>query len=108
MNQTDMLARLTSLADEEFVELFYEVVRKRDPVGGENNRHFVLAETSQCPDEDRDTVFVALPAPERYPEGWVNDAPICQTGECGECGSWVSSIAKHAICPICEAEVYCT
>ena len=70
--------------------------------------HFVMAQTSRMTDEERDTVFLALPDPDEYSDDWADDCPICQTGQCIECRSWVRSIAKHAICPICEAKVYCT
>lgn len=109
MNRDRVLAWLSSLTDKEFVDFFYDAVANRDTseIDGERG-HLVVANTSKLPDEERDTVFLALPDPDKYPGEWAKDSSICQTGECIECGSWVRSIAKHAICPICEAKVHCT
>ncbi len=97
------------MTDKQFVEFFYEAVAERDTseIEGEHG-HFVVANTSKLPDEERNTVFLALPDAGKYSGEWADDCPICQTGQCIECGSWVRSVAKHAICPICEAKVYCT
>ena len=97
------------MTDKQFVEFFYEAVAERDTseIEGEHG-HFVVANTSKLPDEERNTVFLALPDAGKYSGAWADDCTICQTGQCIECGSWVRSVAKHAICPICEAKVYCT
>lgn len=108
MKNQDAVAHLASVTDKDFVELFYAAVAQRDAIDGENSRRFVLAETSEWPDGERDTVFLAVEDPSHYPVGWANDSPICQTGQCGECGADVRSIAKHAICPLCSKAVYCT
>lgn len=109
MDRRGVVAWLASLTDKQFVDFFYEAVSERDTseFDGECG-HFVIADTSKMPDEKRDTVFLALPDSDEYSGEWADDSPICQTGQCIECGSWVRSIAKHAICPICEAKVYCT
>jgi predicted Zn-ribbon and HTH transcriptional regulator len=97
------------MTDSQFVEFFYAAVAGRDTSEIEGERgHFVIANTSQMPGEERDTVFLALPDPDEYSLKWADESPICQTGQCVECGSSVRSIAKHAICPICESKVYCT
>lgn len=109
MNPANVLAWLSSMTDKQFVEFFYEAVSDRDTSEFDGQRgHFVLANTSKMPDEDRDTVFLAIPDPVHNPNEWSDDCPICQTGQCAECGSWIRCVAKNAICPICEAKVYCT
>ncbi len=109
MNRASIIAWVSSLTDKQFVEFFYEAVSGRDTseIDGERG-HFVVADTSRMPGEERDTVFLALPDADEYAGKWADDCPICQTGQCIECGSRIRSIAKHAICPICEAKVYCT
>ena len=109
MDRHNVRVWLSSLTDKQFVEFFYEAVSGRDTseIEGESG-HLVVADTSKLPDEERDTVFLAIPDPDEYSGGWADDSPICQTGQCIECGSWVRSVAKHAICPICHAKVYCT
>ncbi|QVL30740.1 hypothetical protein KIH39_18020 [Telmatocola sphagniphila] len=109
MNRDSVLAWLSSMTDKQFVDFFYEAASNRDTseIDGERG-HFVLANTSKVPGEERDTVFLAMPNPINDSDGWSKDCPICQTGQCTECGSLVRSIAKHAICPVCEAKVYCT
>lgn len=109
INRNSVLNWLSSLTDKQFVEFFYEAVESRDTseIKGEQG-HFVLADTSQIPGEKRETVFLGLPDPSAYSDKWVDDAPICQTGQCAECQSWIRSIAKRAICPVCGEKVYCT
>jgi len=108
MDQHQVISWLLEMADKQFVEFFYEAVADRDTseIEGENG-HFVIAETSMIPGEQRNTVFLALPDPTEYIT-WSEESPICQTGQCPECEAWVRSIAKHAICPLCNARVYCT
>jgi hypothetical protein len=109
MDQRSVVAWLSSLTDKQIVEFFYEAVSERttSEIDGECG-HFVMANTSKLPDEKRDTVFLALPDPAEYSGEWADDCAIYQTGQCIECGSWVRSFAKHVICPICVAKVYCT
>ena len=97
------------MSDKQFVDFFYKAVSGRDTaeVTGES-AHLVIANTSRIPGEVRETVFLALPDPAEYSNEWADDCPICQTGDCIECGSKIRSIAKNAICPICNAKVYCT
>lgn len=109
MDRGNLMAWLSSLTDKQFIEFFYEAVSERgtSEIDGERG-HLVVANTSKAPNEDRVTVFLALPDPNEYSGEWAYDTPICQTGDCIECGTRVRSIAKHAICPICKAKVYCT
>lgn len=109
MDRRTIVTWLASLTDKQFVEFFYEAVSDRDTSEVDGDRgHFVMAKTSKMPDTERDTVFLALPDPDEYSGEWADDSPICQTGQCVECGSRVRSVSKQAICPICEAKVYCT
>jgi hypothetical protein len=109
MDRSAVIAWLSSMTDKQFIDFFYDAVSGRDTSEMEGERgHLVMANASQFPGEDRDTVFLALPDPDKYPEGWADDSPICQTGQCIECGSPIRCVAKHAVCPICMAKVYCT
>jgi hypothetical protein len=109
MKRDNVIAWLSSMTDKEFVDFFYDAVSNRNTSEFEGDRgHLVLADTSQLPGEERDTVFLALPDPDAYSIEWAKESPLCQTGQCTECRSWVRCIAKNAICPICEAKVCCT
>lgn len=109
MDQRSVVTWLASLTDKQFVEVFYEAVSDRDTSEIDGERvHFVMAKTSKMSDEERDSVFLALPDPDEYSGEWADDCAICQTGQCVECRSWVRSVAKHAICPVCGTKVYCT
>ncbi|MBA2117142.1 hypothetical protein HOV93_43380 [Planctomycetes bacterium FF15] len=109
MDRAKVVGWLSTMTDKQFVEFFYEAVSRRDTseIRGEQG-HLVLADTSRLPGEQRDTFFLAIPDPDKYETEWANDCPICQTGQCIECKSWVRCIAKHAVCPICSEKVYCT
>ena len=39
---------------------------------------------------------------------WVDDSPLCELGECDECGTLVISWAKRAWCPTCSNELHLT
>lgn len=111
MNRTNVIAWLSGMSHKQFAEFFYDAVAKRITSDfKEEEGHFVLADTSQFPCEGRETDFIALPDTAKYDHDWVwaDDSPICQSGDCLGCGSVVRSIAKHAICPLCYEEVYCT
>ena len=109
MDRGHVIAWLSSLTDQQFAEVFYEAASERATSNSYGECcHFLLAHSSSSPREQRDIVFVALPDPEQYSRNWSDDCPICQTGECAECGARVRSIAKRAICPICEEKVDCT
>ena len=109
MRRENVVAWLRTLTDKQFAELFYEAVASRDAGDmKEEGGHFVLADTSKRPGERRETQFIALPDPGAYRDQWSDDAPICQTGQCSECESWVRCVAKKAVCPLCGAKVHCT
>ena len=103
------LAFLSRLTDKQFAEFFYDTVRERDTGNTlEGKGHYVLGDVKRWPAEPRDIDFIALHDKTVYPDGWVDDAPICQSGECPNCASHVRSWAKDAICPVCYAPVRCT
>ena len=97
---------LRGLGDKEFAELFYDVVRAR-PMSDvkEARRHLVLADAAL--EDGKWTVdLIAREDPAEYKAGWASDVSVCQSGECGTCGSGVRSWAKHMICPVCESKAY--
>jgi hypothetical protein len=96
---------LAGLTDKAFAEFFYESVGERkDPRRG---GHFLLAEAALM--DGRWVVdFVGVHDRDSYDALWVDDAPICQSGQCGTCDSEVRSWAKQAICPVCGSNVYAT
>jgi len=106
MNREQILAWIGSLTDKQLVELFYDATSDRD-VDGEQGR-LAVAKACTFPDDERETTFLALPDPDAYPSGWVDDAPFCQSGSCVECECLIRSFAKRVICPICGAKANCT
>ncbi|MFN3649552.1 MAG: hypothetical protein ACK47B_08200 [Armatimonadota bacterium] len=99
---------LRSLTDKGFAELFYEAVKDRKTDGGYG--HFVLAEAARRDliEGPWDVDFIGLHDREHYGGEWDDDAPICQSGTCRECGVDVRSWAKEAVCPVCGSKVYGT
>jgi hypothetical protein len=95
---------LAGLTDKAFAEFFYKAVRSRKT---DARGHFVLADADVSAGRWH-VDYVAQPAVEHYDGPWVDDALICQWGQCDSCGSPTRSWAKHAICPVCGSKVYCS
>ncbi len=104
--EKEILEWISSLIDRRFTEFFYKMAANRNTADtGEG--HFVLADTWKLPEDPWSVDLVTLPSSaERhlYPE----DAIIREIGECNTCRSLVRSWAKHASCPVCGVEIYCT
>ncbi|PHR88857.1 MAG: hypothetical protein COA78_36185 [Blastopirellula sp.] len=108
MNESKIISWIESLTDKQFVDFFYRAVANRSTSDlPEWSGHFVLADAEKVTDEPWDVDFIALPDPNEYEE-WVDNAPICQSGNCPTCGNAVRSVAKHVVCPVCNSIVYCT
>ncbi len=100
---------LQSLKDKQFAAFFYDAVSERVTSDMPEWRgHFLLAHCEHVDDGPWAFDFIALDDLQKYPEGWVDDVPICQSGRCSGCGSAVRSWAKDAICPVCGGKVRCT
>jgi len=102
---SQVLDWVAGMTEKQFVEFFYRAVRaQRSRHSDEEEARFVLADGS----DGEQPTFIALHDDEQYPSGFADDAPLCQFGTCDECGADVLSVAKHALCPLCGARVYCT
>lgn len=97
------LEYLRALCSKEFAEFFYEAVRDRMTSETPAVRgHFVLADAWFDDDSGWTADFIALGDSAKYGEGsWAADLPLCESGECHECGTTIRSWAKSMICPIC-------
>jgi hypothetical protein len=100
MSRDEALQFLAALSDKEFAELFYEAVRTRNTSDvPEQPGHFVLADATDLSDEGGWRVeFIALPATHVR---WDSLAPICQSGQCRNCGVHMRSWSKSLRCPVC-------
>jgi hypothetical protein len=104
-----LLLSLGKLTDKQFAEVFYEAVADRDTSDRtDGTGHFVLADAHGSTTEPWTVDLIGLPSAESRAQEWVDDAPICQAGECAACGFGVRSWAKAARCPICFAAVTCS
>ena len=100
----DAVAWATGLTDKQFVEFVYDVCSRRK---GEEN--FVLVDSRWLEDEGEwGHQFIGRHSPEAYPGGWDDTAPLCQFGQCSDCGVDIISWAKKALCPVCGEQVHCT
>ena len=98
---------INSLNDNQLVQLFYKVTTTRGEKNEYSESRWVIALASKYKTSPNWRLQnICLPDPNKYPGGWVSDAPFCQAGSC--CGHETLSIAKHGICPICKKEVYGT
>jgi hypothetical protein len=67
------------------------------------NDHPWLGYVRLCVDYEDATALIASAISD-----WGDDAPLCQLGECPDCGTKVAGWAKDVVCPICRAEVRLT
>ncbi len=105
------ISLLTSMSDKEFVELIYEAIRKRPVTSDteEEQGHFVIGTaTFDRDDKTWDLDVVSLHDPVQYISGFEQNAPLCQFGDCANCGYATVSWAKNAKCAVCGTAVYCT
>ena len=65
---------------------------------------YVLAVIETDADGACESSLVAAPRDDDYDD----NAPICQYGNCNNCGSQLASWGKKVICPYCKGEAYCT
>ncbi|XZF15960.1 hypothetical protein ACTHGU_07470 [Chitinophagaceae bacterium MMS25-I14] len=110
MTEEMIINSLQNLTDKQFTELFYKAVQNRRYTSEGQESHWVLGEAIRFPaGEENDwelrTLCIA-DSKEYSAAGWDDSAPICQSGWC--CNHETASYAKHAICSICEKEVYGT
>ncbi|MEM6750804.1 MAG: hypothetical protein AAGA57_11695 [Planctomycetota bacterium] len=99
---------IRGLTDKQFVELFYQVAADRNPLEQpqDGTTWLVLAEVTPLTDTQQfDIAYLATPSSK---EDWDDEAPICQHGECTNCGAKMYCWSKRAGCPVCGAPTYCT
>jgi hypothetical protein len=105
LNAAACLKGLRSLSDKQFAEVFYQAAEGRElsnvPRG---TSRFVLAD-AEFTDGELALDVIALPGDDSH---WIEDLPICQSGECARCGLKLRSWAKQAECPLCRLEVACS
>ena len=109
---------IQSLNEKELVDFFYEAVTDRNEDkefedGYERDRECIISTSfgkfEGEEDEEHYSTFQALPVPEIADLDWIkNEKHICQSGRCNRCKAIVLSVAKLALCPVCDAEVECT
>ena len=92
---------LADLTQKQLVEAIYSALRKR-------GLRWVLAISESLPDDESRLDLFAIHDPDFYPEGWSDDVPIANLGECERCGAMLYSWAKQVICPICASKASCT
>lgn len=106
MKEREVVGWVESLTDKQFVDFFYAAVASRSTSDfSEWNGHFLLANAEKLPGEPWEIDLIARHDPGNE---WPEDSPICQSGICSQCSNTVRSISKNAICPVCDAKVYCT
>ena len=107
MDEKEILTWIQQLTEKQLVEFLYKAFENQRTRTDEFASHWVLFEAQKDVDDPDWTLISLCPYDkQRYPGGWVDDAPLCQSGGC--CGFETLSIAKHAICPICKGSVYGT
>lgn len=98
-----VVAFLAAAAPKVVAEVLAEAAARRGGGDGMGEEKLVLAIVAR--DDRQNAELVAPHDPEAYPQGWADDAPLTQTGDCPGCGAPLRSWAKRAICPRCGETV---
>lgn len=106
---------LEHLTPKQLVEFFYESIGNRHIYPDEKEymkSHLVLANATSTKNDTNENwgeweleILCKLNA-EHYPAGFDDNGSICEEGTC--CKHKTASYVKHAICSICQKEVYGT
>lgn len=108
---------LDSLSNKQLVEFLTNLLQQRRSDEGVESAylqaHWCLAQASRSLAdngawEEWQIELLANHDSEHYKKGWVDDVPICQSGECKECHMPLLSWAKDVICPVCGNKAYAT
>jgi len=118
MNQDQAKAYLDSLSNKQLVELLLDVLNKRRGDEGAEaafvQAHWCVAEASRMQAangidwEAWDVELLAAHDSSVYDSGWDDQALLCQSGQCGECGMALLSWAKAIVCPVCGSAASAT
>ena len=118
MDANQVKKYLSELTNKQLTELLVSVLKEKrcdeDFEFDDIQAHWCIAEVSRIKNDDSlnweswEIGLLALHDPEEYKEGWDNESPICQSGDCGECGTKLMSWAKKITCPVCNAKAYAT
>ena len=104
-HRDDLVDRMASLSDREFIEVFYAAVARRKRSGLEDwGAHWVLGEAEKIGCGPWEIDYLA-PAREEIEDP---DRVICRETTCPRCRTPVRSWARVAGCPVCGRTVYCT
>lgn len=101
----DLVDRLASLSDREFVEAFYAAAARRHRPGlDEWKGHWVLAQAEKVGRSPWNVDFLGA-AREDVDD---TDRVLCRETTCPRCRNPVRSWTRVAGCPICQRTVFCT
>lgn len=104
-HRDDLVERMASLSDREFIEVFYAAVARRARPGLDDwNGHWVLGQAERIGSGPWEVDYLA-PAREEVDDP---DRVLCRETTCPRCRHPVRSWARMAGCPICQRTVYCT
>jgi hypothetical protein len=101
----DLVARMASLSDREFIEVFYAAVARRRPPGLDDwQAHWVLAQAEKIGRSPWTLDYIGPAREDVDDPGRV----LCRETTCPRCRNPVRSWTRIAGCPICRRTVYCT
>ncbi|GAA4585837.1 hypothetical protein GCM10023194_29740 [Planotetraspora phitsanulokensis] len=98
-----LAAQLMTLPVNELVDVLRRVLPQYTEEGNGLRTSLVLATATEYEDEPDgiDVTLVAWPDRDYYDGGLGPDQGLWEDGDCGKCGTEVSSNAKRAFCPVC-------
>lgn len=109
MKYTEQLQWINSLTEKQLTEFLGQAFNARNK---RSENHFFLGHAFRN-EQDATTEPWSLQIacthdPKEYPNGWTNDAPLCQFGYCSKCKMETVSYAKQCLCALCGKSVYGT
>ena len=98
-----VVAFLAEASPKVVAEVLLEAAEQRG--GGEDMGEEKLVLAIVAGDDRQNAELVASHDPAAYPDGWADDAPLTQTGDCPGCGAPLRGWAKRSLCPRCGEPV---
>jgi hypothetical protein len=112
MTYTEMLQWISSLTEKQLTEFLVQAFKTRKDSDELAEIHFFVGHAFRYKQdaamEPWSLQIACIHDPEEYPDGWMDDAPLCQYGHCSNCKVETVSYAKQSLCSLCGKPVYGT
>jgi hypothetical protein len=112
MDYTEQLRWISTLTEKQLTEFLDMAFKARKDSNEMEDIRFFLGHAHRLKfgrkGEPWNLQMACVHDPKKYPDGWQDDAPLCQFGRCEHCKAETVSYAKQGLCMLCGKPVYGT